>query len=195
MKRHATTAAEILAMMTKGEHLPSRVDRAGNDLPTPDAERLATHADVVDIAQHPERIRCVCVGCKKDKGLLECAVCSCGGMVCIECQAAEEEGECEHEMGTLEEALDEAAEAAAGRTEHDSIEAQWTSFRAQVLTPTHFSAGAEHIMHSTFFSGALCMLSAVTEAFRLPSPALTAVRMRELQAEISAWYDAQQTKQ
>lgn len=188
MIRTGPTPAEIFQILTTSEHLPSRVDREGNDLPTTDAERLASHARIVEVAQDPTNVRTFCVGCQQDIPLASAALCECGGMVCPACQERETDGECPHPERDAGEVMHEFHRLIAQRgedeaeAEAETIAQRWESFRETVIPQI---VGGEELraLQSVFYGGAFSALSAISAAMELPRPQrherLTAIR-REL---------------
>ena len=82
----------ILKEMIGGEHMPKRMSGP----PETDAERAESMEHLHRIAQDPNNIRIMCIGCGSDVPMLESACCQCGGFVCASCQRVEEDGVCEH---------------------------------------------------------------------------------------------------
>lgn len=191
MKRTTLTVPDILKQMTSSEHLPVRADRHGNDLPTPDQERLDTHRDLVEFAnEHPQSIRTCCAGCGQDVEFLKTALCACGGMVCEACQATEEDGVCQHNMPSLEEALDVAKQAyAVAVSEQATVTRRWEEFRAQMLSG--LSERELSIIRTTFFSGAFAAVGIVRQAVGVDDYQEWIRRMDALFHEMRVWYESE----
>lgn len=64
-------------------------------------ERMVEYQKMLEIAQNPDNIRTLCVGCGADTMLTKSAACECGGFVCEDCQRLEEDGVCNHEAHVL----------------------------------------------------------------------------------------------
>lgn len=91
--RDAPTFDELVKMLSSGENLPDRYGGGATD-----AERVAAHADLVDIiTRNPDGIRTKCNACGADVPLREAFACTCGGWICAACVAIEGEGSCDHE--------------------------------------------------------------------------------------------------
>jgi len=95
VKKHPTLpdAATILKEMISPNHaLPKRISGP----PETHEERVEAYEHLVELAENPDNIRIVCIGCSLDVPLLESSPCACGGFVCAHCQRIEEDGVCDH---------------------------------------------------------------------------------------------------
>jgi hypothetical protein len=104
---------EILKAMSNAE--TGSVKRVvGTETPEENAEATM---GIKEIARDPNAVRVLCIACQGDNRMVDTKPCVCGGWVCANCEAIEEDGVCEHEVPSLEEMAESAADVSAARDE------------------------------------------------------------------------------
>lgn len=95
MKPHPEMTIEMILhdlIANIGDQLP----KPASGRPSSTEERTAMHDQMIDAVRNGQ-VRFVCIGCLGDGPAVAMAMCACGGFICPDCRAVEEEGTCNHE--------------------------------------------------------------------------------------------------